>query len=108
MSNLPEISTAMMKSADFDLSLEELAFITTSSTRWPETWAHATTTLYTSKLLERALEKHAAALNLATKASEAHAAKLARVTWVLTGVAVLLAFCTFVLAVSVVVGLLLG
>jgi len=107
MAKLPEIATEMMEAAEFQLSPEELEFLTTASNRWPEAWSQSASTLYASKLLGRALEEHANALIRSTSALKEHSAKLARATWVVAGATIVLAFFTFVLAISVVVSLLL-
>lgn len=105
MPDMREIATDMMTTAELELSPEELEFVTTSAYRYPETWAPSTSTLYSSKVLGRALEKHAAALIQSAEAAKEHTARLATATLVLAGASIVLAFLTFVLVISMVVSL---
>jgi hypothetical protein len=107
MSDLRETAMEMMEAAELELFPEELEFLTTSSNRWPEAWAQSTSILYSSKLLARALEKHAAALMQSTEAVKEHSTKLARTIWVLIGATIVLTFFTFVLVISTLVSPLL-
>ena len=62
-----------------------------------DTWSEATLTFYSSKILENALSKHAAALTKAGEASDRYAKSLTCATWVLAVATIILAFATLAL-----------
>jgi len=62
-----------------------------------DSWASATLTFYSSKILESALSKHATALIKAGEASDRHARSLTIATWVLAVATIILALATLAL-----------
>lgn len=91
------VSDELMRAADLSYSSEEKSFIDTLANQQRDQWGSAASTLYSTKLLERALIKHAAALIKAADASDRYASRLVTATWALVAVTVVLALATIAL-----------
>jgi len=85
MDDIERIPNEIFKEADLKLDKLLLNFLVAASqhsiNKGP--WVQATSTVFSTKILERALKNHADALNASAKASEKHAANLTYATWAL-------------------------
>lgn len=93
--DLHAISLELMRSRGFSVSNEESRFF--AALRHKELdneMAQAIFVLYSSKLLESALQDHASALTRSAEASERHASSLKWATWALVTVTAALVIVT--------------
>ena len=99
-SGYPGVSEDLMKAADLNYSVEEKKFIDILANQvrgQSIQWGLATSTLYSTKLLDRALTKHSDALTRAAEASDHYARNLVGATWALFAATTVLAVATIVL-----------
>ncbi len=108
---MPERTKAMIEEAGFTCTQKEHEFLVRSSNKDPDTFFVVASGLYSSKILERSLAKHAealvksaeasekytVALVRSAEASEKHTANLTRATWILAAATVGLLVATIVL-----------
>jgi hypothetical protein len=88
----------LITSAGLIYSDEEKNFINSvASLHGGEHWGVTTSTLYSTKLLDRALAKHSDALIAAAEASDRYAKNLVKATWALVIATAVLAIATIVL-----------
>ncbi len=100
MSDRVRITKELLEKANLDYTFEEENLIGMLDNIHKDSWGVVSISLYSSKLVERALEGHAKALILNARATEEHAINLNRATWVLAIATVVLALSTIVLALA--------
>lgn len=99
MSDYHKLSEAKFNVAGLPLSKEELDFIRATD-QWPEAWVIASSSLYSSKILEQALGKHVAALRESSDAANRYSRGLRNATRWLVVATIILALATIGLVVA--------
>jgi hypothetical protein len=97
MATHSEIVEALFKELPVDPVLKEFLG-STDVTKEYYLWAGQIASVYSAKLIEVGLAKHADALVQSGKASEKYAASVARATWVLAVATIFLAYTSYLLA----------
>ena len=100
-SHSPDIQNVerLLRDAGLEVSEAEKQFLERAEHIHPDSFTRVASTFYSSKVMDRALDKHANALLEYAKASDTYAKSVARATWVLAAATIALVIATVSLAI---------
>lgn len=92
------ISDELFDKAEIDVTYEETNFLAEVNRTHKDSWGRVTASIYSSKLLERALTNHSQALIRQAESSDRYTVSMQRASWILAIATIVLAGATIVLA----------